>query len=483
MASLTYEFIFRNASTSDSPVATGPGGSPGRVPAAGEAPKIPEPSRPAASQEVTPQQVQAAVERAAEGARRAEKPDVPAQQPPPSQAPGGMPAAPRGSEKERTDKPAVPDIQRPAEPQGRAGDPTLDKVEAALRRASDEADRRQPQAPDMREQAKPEADAKIPQQRASESKEQPSTPPSQRPPEPRQPAGEATLDAIREAASRSARQADERQPPVSVNQSQRHGDQPAEPPQIPRAPQPQAGTVTPQAVQQVIVQAGEPGRRPLPEHPDLPSLKQPEIPETPTAQHQPPTSPRPSPELQMQQNIQRLLSGLGSAGVPGVGSLAGLAGAATPVAAATIGVGSAIKAFQQGMKQLESAGDFSPEVMAARSEAEILEQMRLMEQARLYGETDAAWEERKEQLKRGERAFQDSTVRSLRGDNGILFMNPILAGLRAIKESIDELRRDLGSSQSPISKYIESFDHVPDPPGFTGQTVFESSQPSPVVGL
>lgn len=412
-------------------------------------------------------------------------------------SPGPIPVKPGGSDTTQT-----PEIPKSV-PQPSSGATTGGVTEQDVQRIVDRAASKQEKPPTVQVST------------SKEEQQQAPVPQGQQPTSPQRPAGEATLDAIREAASRSAeRQQPPQSQPASGQQTQQGnapsatpvsiphqmGQQPQQSqptsPQPPASPQQPTSQPAPQVIQQFVQQA-QPrpaGWRELPQHPDLPQTR-PDIPLPQPNQPKQPPSPDQNHDAKIRQAIAQLIGTAGSTfNLPGSGTAAAAIGATSAVGLGMAGIGAFGAMGAMYNREVSNLSSMSPEIAQAKANADVKETMRLLEQAKKYGEQDAKTYERIENAKRA--AWQFGVNRFRRFTSGE-YVNPLRAtpvgmymelwdSLKDLFDTWREFTRDNTQPLNPVSRFKESWDHLPPPPPFdkgSNKVLEESKYRDVITGL
>lgn len=369
---------------------------------------------------------------------------------------------------------------------------TADQVKEIVNRAAERQANNRPQPPAKSGPAETVDRTTVPVQSRDGQREagqaQPTTLPTSKP-EPRPPAGEATLDAIREATNRAGGRDAERQapgPPTSQGNNQRgqQGErieipvrQPQQAPtsaQGPELPSQPPGQVTPQGVNQYVQQQAQSAA--TVQHP---------LPPPPSAE--PPTPPPQSQEMQLQNMLSQLASVAGSAGVPGAGQVATVAGSASAVGAigGVLGLGALWLNSRQAA--INESATYSPEIAMAKAQGDVLETMRQLEQARKYGEEDASLQRNIDAAKRAGSTFWNNMMRDAGPGNLLPFVG-LSRTIENLQETIAEFNRKLPGAEgfplSPIGRFMSEYGHVPDPWPFNenkGTTIHDGNEYDAVI--
>lgn len=340
-----------------------------------------------------------------------------------------------------TEKPQVPtQPEKPPAPSSSSGNLTPKQVEELVARAS--------------EKAKVE------------------TPPI--PAQTTKPSGEVTLDAIRDAAKRSADDARrEDRARILVDARSRPETKASEPPVRQPQPAPSVGSPSSDDVMKRVNdesrRRGEESAKVASSMPDNKSGSDDGEFYWPGDEPQPQRQERPMPRAgefsadQVQGIIGKIV---GAAGIPGAGAIGSLAGAAGPAAVVGGGLGLGAALLNERLNAIKSTERFSPEVTIAQNMAEIAEMERQIEQARKYGEDDAEIVKEWERLKRTGRAFREQLSRSA------FYWDPITAIRAAVGEAQLEYNRKEPTS-TPFAKFLSQFGNIPDPEGFNAIGVIQ----------
>lgn len=338
-------------------------------------------------------------------------------------------------------------------------------------------------------------------------------------PQPQQPAGEATLNAIRAATQRSERSmlddinrraiesgvSGESQGKVTLEvpkpdpSTQRPAPKPAEAPQQTTKPEPSVGQPSADdAMKKVNEEAGRRSEEGAAGQPSTPTsqsgdeeFKWPDERKQPGKSEQPMPRPGEMSVDQVQALVSKIVGAAGGAfNVPGAGVAASAIGATGALGLGLAGIGAAGFATNSYRQELEKLGSFSPDIAQAQANADVKETMRLLEQAKKYGEQDAKTYETWNNASRA--AWQLLVNRGRRLASGEIFSDfadpfgALSRDIRALRETFDEWNRKTPGPQDPVSRYKESWDHLPPPPPFdSGSTVVmqERKQRDVLTGL